>query len=101
MGRSRHALLLEGEAACQQRAGRGGSGDGRGIGVGEGGREYVLDSLLGTGRSRPLPDDMRALLARVRQERERRETLCVVAIDLPTGLNADTGEVDPGTIPAD
>ena len=63
--------------------------------------EYVLDSLLGTGRSRPLPDDMRALLARVRQERERRETLRVVAIDLPTGLNADTGEVDPGTIPAD
>src|SRR6266700_654319 len=63
--------------------------------------EYVLDSLLGTGRSRPLPDDMRALLARVRQERERRETLRVVAIDLPTGLNVDTGEVDPGTIPAD
>src|SRR5216683_8452759 len=63
--------------------------------------EYVLDSLLGTGRSRPLPDDMRALLARVRQERERRETLRVVAVDLPTGLNADTGEVDPGTIPAD
>src|SRR5260221_8636979 len=63
--------------------------------------EYVLDSLLGTGRSRPLPDDMRALLARVRKEREGRETLCVVAIDLPTGLNADTGEVDPGTIPVD
>jgi hydroxyethylthiazole kinase-like uncharacterized protein yjeF len=62
--------------------------------------EYVLDSLLGTGRSRPLPEDMRALLARVRQERERRDALCVVAIDLPTGLNADTGEVDPGTIPA-
>ncbi len=63
--------------------------------------EYVLDSLLGTGHSRPLPDDMRALLARVRQERERRDALRVVAIDLPTGLNADTGEVDPGTIPAD
>jgi len=63
--------------------------------------EYVLDSLLGTGRSRPLPDDMRALLARVRQERERRDALRVVAIDLPTGLNADTGEVDPGTISAD
>jgi hydroxyethylthiazole kinase-like uncharacterized protein yjeF len=63
--------------------------------------EYVLDSLLGTGRSRPLPDDMRSLLARVRQERERRDALRVVAIDLPTGLNADSGEVDPGTIPAD
>jgi len=63
--------------------------------------DYILDSLLGTGRSRPLPDDMRTLLGRVRQEREKRDTLRLVAIDLPTGLNADTGEVDPGTIPAD
>jgi ADP-dependent NAD(P)H-hydrate dehydratase / NAD(P)H-hydrate epimerase len=62
---------------------------------------YVLDALLGTGRSRPLPDSMRSLLGRVRQEREKRDTLHVVAIDLPTGMNADTGEVDPGTIPAD
>jgi hydroxyethylthiazole kinase-like uncharacterized protein yjeF len=63
--------------------------------------DYILDALLGTGRSRPLPDSMRALLGQVRQEREKRASLCVVAIDLPTGLNADTGEVDPGTIPAD
>ena len=63
--------------------------------------DYILDALLGTGRSRPLPDDMRSLLRRVQEERERRAALCVVAVDLPTGLNADTGEVDPGTIPAD
>jgi len=62
---------------------------------------YVLDALLGTGVSRPLPESMRSLLGRVRQEREKRNTLRVVAVDLPTGLNADTGEVDPGTIPAD
>ena len=62
---------------------------------------YVLDALLGTGVSRPLPESMRNLLGRVRQEREKRDTLRVVAIDLPTGMNADTGEVDPGTIPAD
>jgi ADP-dependent NAD(P)H-hydrate dehydratase / NAD(P)H-hydrate epimerase len=62
---------------------------------------YILDALLGTGRSRPLPDDMRALLKRVRAERAQRTTLHLVAIDLPTGLNADTGEVDPGTIPVD
>jgi ADP-dependent NAD(P)H-hydrate dehydratase / NAD(P)H-hydrate epimerase len=62
---------------------------------------YILDALLGTGRSRPLPDDMRNLLKRVQEERKRRTTLCVVAIDLPTGMNADTGEVDPGTVPAD
>src|SRR5207302_2298530 len=62
---------------------------------------YVLDALLGTGVSRPLPESMRSLLGRVRQEREKRDSLRVVAIDLPTGMNADTGEVDPGTIPAD
>jgi ADP-dependent NAD(P)H-hydrate dehydratase / NAD(P)H-hydrate epimerase len=62
---------------------------------------YVLDALLGTGRSRPLPDSMRTLLGRVREEREKRDSLRVVAVDLPTGLNADTGEVDPGTIPVD
>lgn len=62
---------------------------------------YIVDALLGTGTSRPLPDDMRALLRRVREEREKRSNLRVVAVDLPTGLNADTGEVDPGTIPAD
>jgi NAD(P)H-hydrate epimerase len=62
---------------------------------------YIIDALLGTGRSRPLPDDMRALLKRVAEERQHRPHLRVVAIDLPTGLNADTGEVDPGTIPVD
>lgn len=62
---------------------------------------YVLDALLGTGRARPLPDDMRALLRRVYEERAKRETLRIVAVDLPTGMNPDTGEVDPGTIPVD
>jgi ADP-dependent NAD(P)H-hydrate dehydratase / NAD(P)H-hydrate epimerase len=62
---------------------------------------YVLDALLGTGVSRPLPESMRSLLGRVRQEREKRDSLRIVAVDLPTGLNADTGEVDPGTIPSD
>ena len=63
--------------------------------------DYVVDALLGTGNSRPLTDDMRSLLARVKQEREKRPSLQVVAVDLPTGLNADTGEVDPGAITAD
>jgi hydroxyethylthiazole kinase-like uncharacterized protein yjeF len=63
--------------------------------------DYILDALLGTGRSRPLPDTMRSLLQRVKQERQQRSMLRVVAVDLPTGLNADTGEVDPGTIPVD
>jgi ADP-dependent NAD(P)H-hydrate dehydratase / NAD(P)H-hydrate epimerase len=63
--------------------------------------DVIVDALLGTGRSRPLPDSMRTLLGRVEQEKERRKQLCLVAIDLPTGMNADTGEVDPGTIAFD
>ena len=63
--------------------------------------DYVVDALLGTGHSRPLPDDMRALLARVQQERATRQNLRIVALDLPTGLNPDTGAVDPGTVAAD
>ncbi len=63
--------------------------------------DYVIDAILGTGHSRPLPDSMRTLLGRVEQERAHRPALHVVAIDLPTGLNADTGEVDPGTLRAD
>lgn len=62
---------------------------------------YIIDALLGTGRSRPLPESMRALLERTKQERQRRDTVRIVAVDLPTGMNADTGEVDPGTIPCD
>src|SRR6266704_2350431 len=63
--------------------------------------DVIVDALLGTGRSRPLPDSMRELLSRVQHEKERRKQLCTVAIDLPTGMNADTGEVDPGTIAFD
>ncbi len=65
------------------------------------GARAILDALLGIGRARPLPDDMRSLLQRVHEERARRASLLLVAIDLPTGVNADTGEVDPGTIAVD
>ncbi|MBV8822839.1 MAG: NAD(P)H-hydrate dehydratase [Ktedonobacteraceae bacterium] len=63
--------------------------------------DYVIDSLLGTGNSRPLTEDMRNLLERVCKEKEQRSALCIVAIDLPSGLNADTGAVDPATLHAD
>jgi ADP-dependent NAD(P)H-hydrate dehydratase / NAD(P)H-hydrate epimerase len=61
----------------------------------------VVDALLGTGTSRPLPSQMREVLDLVRREKERRPDLLLLAVDLPTGLNADTGEVDPGTFRAD
>ncbi len=63
--------------------------------------DFVFDAILGTGRSRPLDPTMRETLALVREEREKRSDLRVVAVDLPTGVNADTGEADEGAIPAD
>jgi len=63
--------------------------------------DYIIDAVLGTGTSRPLNEDLRGLLGRVNRERAARDSLRVVAIDLPTGLNADTGEVDPGIVRAD
>lgn len=63
--------------------------------------DVVLDSLLGTGHARPLDPTMRAVLAAVAAERARRPALFAVAVDLPSGLNADSGAVDPGTLHAD
>jgi NAD(P)H-hydrate epimerase len=44
---------------------------------------------------------MREVLDLVRHEKERRPDLVLLAVDLPTGLNADTGQVDPGIFRAD
>lgn len=58
----------------------------------------IVDSLLGTGLSRPLSDELRSLLNTVRQAMTGQP---VLAVDVPTGLNSDTGAVDEATLPAD
>jgi len=63
--------------------------------------DAVADALLGTGASRPLDPTMRRLLDLVREEKARRPALTVLAVDLPSGLNADSGAVDAGTLAAD
>ncbi len=63
--------------------------------------DVVADALLGTGHSRPLDPTMAAALGLVAMEHARRPTLLVLAVDLPSGLNADTGAFDQGAIPAD
>jgi ADP-dependent NAD(P)H-hydrate dehydratase / NAD(P)H-hydrate epimerase len=63
--------------------------------------DIVVDALLGTGHARPLAPTMRQALALVQAESDRRPGgLVVLAVDLPSGLNADTGAVDEGTIAA-
>lgn len=63
--------------------------------------EVVIDAFFGTGSSRPLEGSFKQALTRLREVRERRPELTVVALDLPSGLNADTGAVDPACPYAD
>ncbi len=66
-----------------------------------GGAELVIDSLLGTGSARPIEGDLAIVLARLKEARERRLPPRLLAVDLPSGLDADTGGVDPLTVAAD
>ena len=64
----------------------------------------VLDAVLGTGRSRPLTGTVREIMLQVsasRQPPESRPRPLLLALDLPTGLDADTGAVDAACPGAD
>ncbi len=61
----------------------------------------VLDALFGTGKVRPFSGVMKQTLEHLNNARRKDETLLVVAIDLPSGLDADTGAVDATTPYAD
>ena len=61
----------------------------------------VLDSILGTGRSRPIEGTVKDILQDLREVQSSHRRLKIIALDVPTGLNADTGEVDPSTPHAD
>jgi hydroxyethylthiazole kinase-like uncharacterized protein yjeF len=60
----------------------------------------IVDALLGTGANRPISGQLAELLAIVGAARSTRTHLDVVAVDCASGLNADTGAVDPHTPPA-
>ena len=55
----------------------------------------VIDAVLGIGRARPLDGTLAGILSHLATAREHRPQLKLLALDLPTGLNADTGETDP------
>lgn len=61
----------------------------------------VLDAILGTGGTRPISGALAGRLAALSDALQERPELVLVAIDLPTGVNADTGEADPATVQAD
>ena len=55
----------------------------------------TVDAVLGTGRARPLEGVLKDAMLRLMEQRRRTGRPLLLALDLPTGLNADTGEVDP------
>lgn len=61
----------------------------------------VIDALLGTGRARPIEGILAEVLDRLRAARARPQPPRLVALDLPSGVDADTGAVDPHCVPAD
>lgn len=63
--------------------------------------EAVLDALFGTGKARPLGGVYQEVLKRVTRAKEARPRLSLISVDLPSGLDPDTGTVDPACSPAD
>lgn len=57
---------------------------------------YIIDGIFGTGFTGALPANIQAILRQVNQAPVLR-----IALDIPTGLNGDTGESDPDTFQAD
>ncbi|HTE83341.1 MAG TPA: NAD(P)H-hydrate dehydratase, partial [Dehalococcoidia bacterium] len=57
----------------------------------------IVDAILGTGQARPIEGAIAAILDRVASVREKPLPPKLLAVDLPTGLNAGTGAVDPHT----
>ena len=63
------------------------------------GADLIVDGLLGIGGRGGLRDPFAALAARAEQARQAGAT--VVAVDLPSGIDADTGAVDGPAVRAD
>ncbi|MCJ7514911.1 MAG: NAD(P)H-hydrate epimerase, partial [Dehalococcoidia bacterium] len=57
--------------------------------------DVVIDAIFGTGRSRALDGVFKQVLARVTATKKKTQKLMAIAVDMPSGLDADTGAVDP------
>ncbi len=60
----------------------------------------ILDGLLGVGTKSLLREPIRATAREINRVRLEQNAF-VFAVDLPTGLNSDTGEIDPDSVVAD
>jgi hydroxyethylthiazole kinase-like uncharacterized protein yjeF len=54
----------------------------------------IIDALLGTGKIRPLEGVFKQTLEKATRAQQERGAK-IIAIDLPSGMDADSGEIDP------
>lgn len=68
-----------------------------------GAADLVIDALLGIGQQRPLDDGepIAIALEKLGAAREGFQPPKLVAVDLPTGMDADSGAIDPRTVTPD
>lgn len=65
------------------------------------GAEVVIDALLGIGRQRPIDGDLARILERLHASSKNARPPQIVAVDVPTGVNADSGDARPLAVRAD
>jgi len=63
--------------------------------------DAVIDALFGTGKSRPLGDIYEQALLKVIEVKKEYLRLRIIALDLPSGLDADSGACDPACLNVD
>jgi NAD(P)H-hydrate epimerase len=68
-----------------------------------GAADLVIDALLGIGQQRPLDDaePIAVALEKLGAARQGFQPPKLVAVDLPTGMDADSGSIDPRTVTPD
>jgi NAD(P)H-hydrate epimerase len=65
------------------------------------GAEVIIDALLGIGHTRPIEGDLAEVLRRLHESRKRPRPPQIIAVDVPTGVDASTGHADPLAVVAD
>lgn len=61
----------------------------------------VLDSVLGTGRLRPIRGSMKEIFRAIESERIQRTDLKLIALDVPSGVDPDSGAADEACLRMD
>lgn len=61
----------------------------------------AVDAVLGIGSIRPIQSTLRDILTLLAKARAECPHLRLLAIDVPSGMNADSGDADAASVPAD